>query len=87
VRGFGTVISVALALAALILILAGCGGGGEERPTSPAPPNASSTLPPAFVECMADRGFEIESPADIHSAPPQVLQACFGALHQGGGNG
>jgi hypothetical protein len=33
---------------------------------------------------MADRGFEVESSADIHSAPPDVLQACFGSLHSGG---
>jgi hypothetical protein len=82
------VISVvaALALVALALILAAYGGGdGEEAPTSPAPPSAPGSLPPEFVNCMADRGFKIESPADIHAAPPQVLQACFGALHQGGG--
>jgi len=38
-------------------------------------------LPPGFVECMADQGHEIESSADIHSAPPEVLQTCFGASH------
>jgi hypothetical protein len=27
---------------------------------------------------MAARGYEISSQADIHAAPPQVLQACFG---------
>jgi hypothetical protein len=30
---------------------------------------------------MAEQGYEITSSADIHSAPPDVLQACFGASH------
>jgi hypothetical protein len=85
VRPPRTVFSVALALVALALVLAACGGGDdEEEPTSPPPPSVQSQLPPAFVKCMADRGFEIESPADIHAAPPHVLQACFALLHQGG---
>jgi hypothetical protein len=37
------------------------------------------------VECFADRGFNLTSPTEIHSAPPQVVEECFGALHQGGG--
>jgi len=37
-----------------------------------------------FVKCMADRGYEIASPADVHAAPPQVLQTCFQSLHGGG---
>ena len=53
------------------------GGGGS------APPSAGQ-LPPKFMKCMADQGFPIESPDEIHSAPIQVLQACFGALHGGG---
>lgn len=87
------VISVALALVALTLILAAC-GGDEEATTTPAPSEAPSgdatppspgALPPGIAECLADRGYELESPADLHSAPPQVLSACFDALHQGGG--
>jgi hypothetical protein len=90
-RSLAVIAVVVLALVALALILAAYGGGdGEEAPTSPvprdgaAPPAAPGSLPPEFVKCMADQGFKIESPADIHAAPSQVLQACFGALHQGG---
>jgi hypothetical protein len=55
------------------------GGGGSTAPPSPG------ALPPQLFQCFADKGYEIESPADIHSAPPQVVQECFGVLHQGGG--
>jgi hypothetical protein len=56
--------------------------GGREAPGGgAAPPGALDALPPGFVECMAEQGYQIQSPADIHSAPPQVLQACFGASH------
>lgn len=89
------VIAVALALAALALILAACGGGDDEDPTtSPAPTEAPSggatppspgALPPGIAECIADQGFDLESPDELHSVPEQVLQACFNALHQGGG--
>jgi PBP1b-binding outer membrane lipoprotein LpoB len=81
----------ALALLALALVLAACGDDDDagtttttpaaEAPSgSPAPPSVDG-LPPGFVECMADEGYAVESPADIHSAPPEVLQACFGAAH------
>lgn len=50
-----------------------------------APAGAAGQLPPEFVRCMADQGYEIESPAEFHSAPPEVLQTCFGSLHGGGG--
>jgi hypothetical protein len=57
-------------------------GGGVETPRGgPAPQGDLEALPPGFVECMAEAGYEIKSSADIHSAPPQVLQACFGASH------
>jgi hypothetical protein len=39
-----------------------------------------------FLECMAEQGYEVQSPTEIHAAPPQVLQACFESLHQGGGS-
>jgi hypothetical protein len=78
------------------LVLSSCGGDGEQATTGPAPsdttetptesapaPSAPSGLPPEFLKCMADQGYDVEQPDDIHSAPPQVLQACFGSLHGG----
>jgi len=93
-------IALALALVALALVLAACGGGDDEEnkeatpPPSEAPlgdgggstaPPSPGALPPELLECFADKGYEIVSPAELHSAPPQVVQECFGALHQGGG--
>jgi hypothetical protein len=66
-------------------------GPGEAPTETPEPseggtsPGVPSSLPQEFFECVADQGFDIESEADIDSVPPQVLQACFGALHGGGG--
>ena len=85
-------ISAALALVVIAVIVgvAVAGGGGEETTTSPppaaAPPQpAGSQLPPAFFECLADQGIEVDpSSADLHSLPPQALQACFESLHGGG---
>jgi hypothetical protein len=95
------VTALALALVALALTLAACGGGDNEENKeatppaseaprgdgggSTAPPNPGG-LPPELFECFADKGYEIESPTEIHSAPPQVVQECFGVLHQGGGS-
>jgi hypothetical protein len=90
-----TVTAVALVVPALAL--GACGGGDdEEQPATTAPPataapsdgaapSSPSGLPPQLVECFRNEGYDITSPADIHSAPPQVMQACFGALHGGGG--
>jgi glucose/arabinose dehydrogenase len=88
----------AVAVVALALMLAACGGGdaeGEdatatpaasEAPSqSPAPQRAPGSLPPEFLTCVADQGYEIESPNEIHSLPMEVLQKCFGSLHGGGG--
>jgi hypothetical protein len=95
VRRWRAVTALALALVALALVFAGCGGGDDGKTTTkPAPteaPSGSTTppspgaLPPQLLECFADKGYEIESPAELHSAPPPVVQECFGALHQGGG--
>jgi hypothetical protein len=89
----------AVALVALALLFGSCLGGDDEAndanpPASEAPlgdgrgrttPPSPSALPPELLECFADKGYEIASPTEIHSAPPQVVQECFGALHQGGG--
>ena len=94
-------VPLALVVLVVIVLagIAVAGGSDNEATTNPAPrdgveapaetttpsPGDPSSLPPAFVKCMADRGFAVESPEDIHTAPPQVLQTCFGTLHQGGG--
>jgi hypothetical protein len=93
VKGARSVSSVMLVLVALTLVA--CESGDDEAATTtPAPakapderatpPRSPAQLPPEFVKCMADQGFKVESPSEIHSAPPQVLQACFGSLHGGG---
>ena len=88
-----------VAVLALALAIGACSGDDDAADSPPAKPPASegpsgdggatppsaTELPPKFMKCMADQGFPIESPEEIHSAPPQVLQACFGALHGGGG--
>jgi hypothetical protein len=94
VRRLRAVVAVALALVALSLMLAACGDGDDgEASTSPAPseaqnesttPPSSGGLPPELLKCFADKGFDVQSPAEIHSAPPEVVQECFGALHGGG---
>jgi hypothetical protein len=94
VRRLRAVIALGLAVVALALMLAACGGDDDGEPnTSPAPsetPSESTTppspggLPPELVECYADKGYDVESPADIHSAPPEVVQECFQSLHGGG---
>lgn len=85
-------------LIALALVLGTCSGDDDGDDNSAPPPAADTApgdggstppsagqLPPAFMRCMAKQGFPVESPDEIHSAPQQVLQACFGALHGGGG--
>lgn len=91
------VIALAFALVAVSLLLAACGDGDdEETSTSPAPsqipapggsatPPSAGALPPEFVQCMAAQGYDVESSAGVHSAPQEVLRACFGSLHEGGG--
>jgi hypothetical protein len=70
------------------LAAAGC-GGDDDRPArdTVATPTATppSGLPPEFIQCMADQGYAVESADDVHSAPQEVLQTCFGSLHEGGG--
>ena len=92
-----TVISVALLIALVAIVVGGialAGGGDEVTSTSTAPSEAPSAgaapsqgaLPPQITECLADQGFDLESPDELHSAvPQQVINECFNALHQGGG--
>jgi hypothetical protein len=93
VRRPRTVITVALALIAIAVGgVALAGGDGENTSADPAsnesttdnasPPSAPRALPPQFVKCMAQQGYDIDSLDEMHSAPPQALQACLGSLHQ-----
>lgn len=89
-----TIAAVALALIAL----AGCGGDDNDNddttttapPAETAPPPGTvprgaspGQLPQSFRDCAAGEGYPIDSPDEIHSAPPAVLQRCFGQLHGG----
>jgi hypothetical protein len=52
-------------------------------------PQALGAFPPEFIQCLKDRGVDIEGKAPqelFHggAVSPQVLNACFGALHGGG---
>jgi hypothetical protein len=72
-------------IGALVIGLSSCGGDGERETARPAPTATSteSALPPEFLDCMADNGYDVERDGDIHSAPMELLQRCFGALHGG----
>jgi hypothetical protein len=86
----------ATAAVLIALALSGCGGDDKNKTARPAPtdtpeapsqtapaPSAPSDLPPEFLECMAEQGYDVEQGADIHSAPMELLETCFGALHGG----
>ncbi|MGH2989254.1 MAG: hypothetical protein ACRDMA_05210 [Solirubrobacterales bacterium] len=87
-----TLIALALGALVLALLLGACGDDDEGTNTTPAPAEAPSggdappsvdALPPEFVECMEDQGIDPESiPDQIHSPDGD---ACFNALHGGGG--
>jgi hypothetical protein len=32
---------------------------------------------PGFMACMAQQGYKVRSPGEIHSAPPEVLPISF----------
>jgi hypothetical protein len=79
---------VAIAAVVLGLALSSCGGDDEPETARPAPTPgetapAPSGLPPEFLECMAEQGYDVDQGADIHSAPMELLQRCFGSLHGG----
>jgi len=92
----GPLLSAIVTLIAPALVIGAC-SGDDDGDDNPAPPPAADTapgdegstplsageLPPAFMRCMAKQGFPIESPDEIHSAPQQVLQACFWTLPGG----
>ena len=86
-------VAIAVTLTALAVVTAAGGGDDGDKATKPdssveaprddgprepePPPPGLEGLPPGFVECMAAQGFDVRSQADIHAAPPQVLQLCF----------
>jgi hypothetical protein len=85
---------ITIGVMAIGLVLSSCSSDEDDPKTTPAPPAGveapnegaaprgdPSQLPPEFVRCMAEQGYEVKSSGDIHSAPPQVLQACFGSIH------
>ena len=78
---------LALALAAITIAvpLGACGGDNNDaaRTPTPTPTPTPTDLPPEFVKCMEDQGFAVTSSDEIHAAPPDVLQRCFGTLHGG----
>jgi hypothetical protein len=88
VRLLRRAVALSIALVAITLLIGACGEGDDDETTTPpatstvAPgatgPSDLGALPPEFIECMAEQGYEIESSADVHSTPPQVLQQCFG---------
>jgi hypothetical protein len=81
------------------LLLAGCGGddddpattatSGANPPNGAAPPGGSSSqsaagFPPAFIECMADKGVDVSSVDTIHGpAAQEAFYACLPYLHGG----
>jgi len=93
-------LALALVAVVFVLAACG-GGDDEEATPNPAPseapsggatpPGVAGQLPPGIAECLADQGVDIPEDADINeifhgdAVPPQVLNACFDALHQGGG--
>jgi hypothetical protein len=90
-----------IAIVVISIAIAGGGGDDGESSTSPAPaaapsdgavpPGVASQLPPGIAECLADQGVDIPEGASLNeifhggAVPPEVLNACFDALHQGGG--
>jgi hypothetical protein len=90
-----------IAIVVVVGIAVAGGGGDEETSSSPAPaaapsdgaapPGVASQLPPGLAECLADQGVDIPEGAGLNeifhggAVPAQVLNACFEALHQGGG--
>lgn len=74
-------------LAALAVAGLACGGGDDgDTPSGTTSPPSPGALPPSLLECFADEGFDVESPDEIHTAPPQVVETCFNELHEGEGS-
>jgi hypothetical protein len=65
----------------------------SDAPGGSAAPQGLGAFPPQFLQCLADRGVDVEKieSMDINellhggAVPPEVVSACFGVLHGGGG--
>jgi hypothetical protein len=82
------------------LLLGGCGGddddatttaaSGAVAPSGVAPQSGGSSpsaagFPPAFIECMAEKGVDVSSVDTIHGPEAQeAFYACLPVLHGGG---
>jgi hypothetical protein len=97
-----TLLSVGVALVVLVAIVAGAvaiAGGGDDETTTAAPTTTSaqprdrsgapsSVFPPQFIQCLKDRGVEVEGldPQELlhgGAVPAEVLNTCFSMLHEG----
>jgi len=91
---------IAIVVVVGIAVAGGGGDDGESsrRPApaaapsdGAAPPGVASQLPPGFAECLADQGVDLPEGAGLNeifhggAVPPEVVNQCFGRLHQGGG--
>jgi hypothetical protein len=87
-------IAVILASVVLSLTVVACGGSDDEDtttstpapavegPSGAAPPSAPTGFPPAFVQCMADKGVDVSSRDAIH-ADQRAFSDCLPYLHGG----
>jgi hypothetical protein len=65
----------------------------SDAPGGSAAPQGLGAFPPQFLQCLKDQGVDVEKiestdPNEIFhggAVPPEVLNACFGVLHGGGG--
>jgi hypothetical protein len=98
------IVALAAIVVGSIAIAGGSGNEGEEatpaETSAPsdapdgtaAPPGGLGGFPPQFLQCLADRGVDVESlegedPNEIFhggAVPPDVLSDCFAVLHGGG---
>lgn len=95
---------VAIVALVVALVVAGCGGDDEETTTSTTPlaappsapsaaaPSAPGSLPQEFLDCMAERGFDVPAtggPPPALLADPEAqsaYQACAALLPGGFGS-
>jgi hypothetical protein len=106
VLAVGVAIVVVAAIVVGGIAIAGGGGNDEGETATPAttsppseapdgtaaPPGGLGSFPPQLLQCLADRGVDVESleggdPNEVFhggAVPPDVLSDCFAVLHGGG---